>query len=505
MLLSPQITGRRGPQRSGEYRLRRGAVSDGLVASYTFDDGAGTTLHDRRGYWPRGEMSQAVNGAIGYSDTTLTVLPTVDGYVTGGQVAVYGRYNGNGTGSSTIDASLYDAADNLVAVLANGTYGPTITGYPQNFDLLLDLPQGLPDGHYRIDFSITAGGSPWLEEGSFNYDPEYVHVDQRVVTPPLDGTLTGFTSDYSILVSGGGFSNTVFSPSGTEYGKTKYLSSDGNYKVSYWYMMEPEMDGAWYLWGINATDPWMDGYDSYKSGTGDAWGGTWSNSYSVAQGDLQPGPWFADGLEFSGGYIDFGEVSDAVQPGTGDFTLLFEWTNQGTGTTALFNWSTPWPPAPRIALWGTPGSDLYLSIDNPSGVEVQATFTNSAALWATLNTPRKIGVKFVRAGYAKLFIDGKFISQIDISSITGDLSGMSLCRLGAEWNPAGHWRPQGRFRRFEYHKRALTDREAAAWTGNPWRVFQQPQLPLMAFTDGAPPVTYSGYYYRYLTSLWSEG
>lgn len=482
MLLSPQITGRRGPQRSGEYRLRRGGVSEGLVASYTFDDGTGTTLHDRRGWWPR-FVSDVVEVSDAAADVTVlngTYYPTGENSGTiwrksdlSGCIFWYGDENGQ--------------AWYITEALAAGPDGASYIGTGVGVNRISPL-------------SATS----WTRQGSTDSVTVAKTALNQVVSAPLDGTLTGFTQDYSILVSGGGFSNTEFVPNGTEYGKTKYLSPDGNTKLSYWYMMDPEMDGAWYIWAATASDPWMDDYLSTKAGTGDAWGGTYSSSYTVAQGDLQPGPWFEDGLEFSGGYVDFGDVGNAVQPGTGDVTLLFDWTNKGTGTTALFNWSTPWPPAPRIALWGTPGTDLYLSIDNPSGVEVQTTFANSAALWATLNTPRAIAVSIKRAGYAKLFIDGKFISQIGISSITGDLSGMSLCRLGGNWNATPIWRPQARFRRFEIVNRALTADEACAWTANPWRVFSQPRLPLMAFTAGGG-TTYSGYYYRYLTSLWSEG
>jgi hypothetical protein len=490
MLLLPGPRGRSGPQHGGEYRVREGGIAEKLVASYTFDDVVGDVLHDRVGWAWRGTMGTRTEP---------------DGWI----VADAGSEVANGT---YVDSGLTNDGQPIYWQESNTALRLLYDANSSTWDL---LNFGGSTIRYYVSTTSTLP-STWANGGNGTEPPPTVTATTpgtypvQVITAPLDGTLTGFTSNYSILVSGGIFSSTEFLPNGTEYGKTKYTY--GAYKVSYWYMMEPEMDGAWYLWGINATDPSMDGYLSYKSGTGDAWGGTWSNSYSVAQGTLQPGPWFADGLQTSDNpaYVTI-TTTAAVEPGTGDFTVAFDakwncaiadragvwfhWTN-GTKQIMLYGWpddGSDWTNKKALRLYMTDGTH-----------SITADFANTRAAY-TYNTTRRIVVTFERAGYAKCFIDGQFCSQVNISSVNGDLSGLGTLYLATRSELYATWALVTRLRRFDYWQRALTDTEAAAWTGNPWRVFQQPQLPLMAFTDGAPPVTYSGYYYRYLTSLWSEG
>ena len=462
----------------------RGSLHDGLIASYLFDDGVGDILHDSLGWAvrPSNDLDRwVVTGShSNFWDGTYQFL----GNIVNGE-RVY-AYVGGGT-------HMYF---NGTAWCIGGD--PFSTPHNEIYTGEASLP-----GTWT---AVDAGNEP---------APTVAQTDNNVVSAPLDGTLTNFSPTYNITVNGGSFSDATFSPSGTEYGKTKYLSADGNTKVSYWYMMDPEMDGAWYVWASTATEPWMDGYDAEAYTTGDAWDGSYSNSYTVAQGAAQPGPWFADGLEFSGGGAINLPVSDVMQPCLGDVTFAFDYVykNQVADGRAdsLFWMYEVWGSVPNIGLYRWAGAGgwsdpvLRLSIAGTTGSAVTADFPSSGIVW-TVGVRRRVVVTIARGGYARLFVDGKYISQVSISGAAGSLTGLTNWRLGAngyDWD--GTWTFKGRFRRFEYHRRALTDSEAAAWTGTTDRVAVMPRLPLFAFVPGEAPAAATGaYYYRYLTSLWTE-
>ena len=551
-------------------------TSNGLVASYLFDDGAGDVLREHlRRY------------LVTVTDTET--IPALDGWdVEDGADGGNGWYYQNGSyyidglgnylwldndldrwtissGSPDINGTVIYQADGDTlpgtwwrrddgtftatgATLtdyngvysANGTYnGQAAYSNPSGkwlfwntSDWRLGSSAGDASAHYASTTGIPLPGlwyatggvetAPTMYRGGTTGAPTLTENNRAETTAgvsheenPLDGTLINFSPTYNITVNGGSFSDATFSPSGTEYGKTKYLSADGNTKVSYWYMMDPEMDGAWYVWASTATEPWMDGYDAEAYTTGDAWDGSYSNSYTVAQGAAQPGPWFADGLEFSGGGAINLPVSDVMQPCLGDVTFAFDYVykNQVADGRAdsLFWMYEVWGSVPNIGLYRWAGAGgwsdpvLRLSIAGTTGSAVTADFPSSGIVW-TVGVRRRVVVTIARGGYARLFVDGKYISQVSISGAAGSLTGLTNWRLGAngyDWD--GTWTFKGRFRRFEYHRRALTDSEAAAWTGTTDRVAVMPRLPLFAFVPGEAPAAATGaYYYRYLTSLWTE-
>ena len=323
------------------------------------------------------------------------------------------------------------------------------------FDAALDTGNALTTGIEFASWCVTDPANPTrLTDVSGN---------------GLHGTLTNLAAAYEMDVTGGTGGNAAYnqtySPAGTENGRTKYLSADSNYKLSYFYMMDPSMDGAWYLWAAAGTMPWMDGYVSTKAGDVAAEGGSYSNSFAVAQGDLAPGPWFDDGLELttSPGYVSITTDNDA-EPGTNDFSVVFDYTYTGpiSGQAAcLFWWSGGgkavalfrWPANEN---WATPILSVYI---NDGTTVVNAPVSSSGAFWA--QDTRVVGaVTFNRDGYARVFADGTYLGQADISSAYRTLSDMGTLLLGTRTELYPTWSFGGRLHTvLIYPSRLLSDAE----------------------------------------------
>lgn len=304
----------------------------------------------------------------------------------------------------------------------------------------------------------------------------------------LHGTLTGLDPAYGVVVTGGSGGgavyNQTYTPNGTAYGKPTMLSADTSYICQYYYEMEPEMDGRWLLMPV-AGDPSTDAVAT-KTGTGDAWGGTWSGGFSVAQGDPAPGPWFADGLQFGGGgYVDFGDIPDDHQPGTNDFTLIFDITNAAVvqSPSTLLCWYASPAGAPWIFIYNS-GGLLHLNMHDGSA-GVNEDFADSGTAF-TASTRRKIGLSFDRSGYCRLTIGGTYVSQIDISACSGSLAGMNNCRVGTEWNAAASWAFEGMLNTgpIIYPATLLSDANHATIAGDIYAL-AQPATVALAGTAGA--------------------
>lgn len=288
----------------------------------------------------------------------------------------------------------------------------------------------------------------------------------------LHGTLTNLDPDYQMVVTGGTDGNTVYnqtySPAGSEYGKTKYLSADGLYKLSFWYMMDPEMDGYWFLWAASGSEPGMDGYASYKAGNVAANEGTYSGGFAVAQGDIAPGPWFADGILCTaggGGHISVPNTGGALNFGTSDYTIAMRYktaANIGLVPTAL-SIGTDATPAMTIGVdasrpWG--GTDSFAI--NGGGV-----FPSSSSVW-TVNVAKSVVITADRDGNAKLFVNGSSFAQVDYSAQSASITGTTLL-IGAKHGavPNDNWGWQGYIDGLViWPSRLLSDADAATVSGD---------------------------------------
>ena len=461
----------------------RGSLHDGLIASYLFDDGVGDILHDSLGWAvrPSNDLDRwVVTGShSNFWDGTYQFL----GNIVNGE-RVY-AYVGGGT-------HMYF---NGTAWCIGGD--PFSTPHNEIYTGGVSLP-----GTWA---AVNAGNEP---------APTVAQNTNNVVSAPLDGTLINFSPTYNITVNGGAFTDETFTPRGTEYGQTKYLSADGNTKVSYFYEMDPSMDGAWYLWASTASHPWMDGYETSSNVVGPAWTGSWTGGYTVTQGDAQPGPWFSDGLDFNNSnYVSIPNTGSVFDFGLGDFTIcarLKAGASLGQAAQLLsFDNSDPtkWIGVGIDSLqpWGG-SSNWAISVGGAAGRTVYP-FPSSTAVY-TANTSNAIVITADRDGYAKLFLNGSYVSQVDISAVSAlNFGSMGNLEIGVHSELIGNsgWCWDGFIGRLEIFNRALTDDEATAWTGNSDRVAVMPRLPLFAFMPGDTPATATGaYYYRYLTSLWTE-
>ena len=423
---------------------------------------------------------QAVGGASPTSPITGLSLPVVAG--------------------NLVRFTLTPKADTLQSETPKLTWATAIVPAPKPaFDTGLDAASAVAAAEFASWFAEDDANPTRLTDVSGN---------------ALHGTLVGLSAAYNIVVNGGLFTNAEFVPSGTEYGQTKYLSADGNTKVSYFYEMDPSMDGAWYLWASTASHPWMDGYDSSSFVVGPAWTGSWTGGYTVTQGDAQPGPWFSDGLDFNNSnYVSIPNTGSAFDFGLGDFTIcarLKAGASLGQAAQLLsFDNSDPtkWIGVGIDSLqpWGG-SSNWAISVGGAAGRTVYP-FPSSTAVY-TANTSNAIVITADRDGYAKLFLNGSYVSQVDISAVSAlNFGSMGNLEIGVHSELIGNsgWCWDGFIGRLEIFNRALTDDEATAWTGNSDRVAVMPRLPLFAFMPGDTPATATGaYYYRYLTSLWTE-
>lgn len=259
-------------------------------------------------------------------------------------------------------------------------------------------------------------------------------------TNALVGTLTNMDPEHEMIVTGGTGGNAAYnqtySPSGSEYGKPKYVSADNNYKLSFWYGMDPEMDGAWYLWPVAAYDPWMDSYASTKAGNVAAEGGTYSNSFAVAEGDAGPDAWFDRGLHFvDDGSRDHVLVTSPtpLQFGTGDFTICIGYEREAATQGMIF----------------CIGDGFGLSIrENNFYLRFGGAWPEfpSASACLTTGSTHHIAIKFDRDGYARLYHNGSYVSQVSIAayastSITGNVfigASGDLAYGGDGWNWDGY-------------------------------------------------------------------
>ena len=275
------------------------------------------------------------------------------------------------------------------------------------------------------------------------------------------GTLTGLDPARRLIVSGGTPSgyNQTYNPSGD-----KWVSADGLYQLSH-----DDMGKSWILCPLN--DLWSSvAYNYYEH----PWEGTWSASFTVVQGDAVPGPWFDDGLQFNGsGIVEVGDISNDLQPGTGNFSLTFHYTLGANptvgGPDTLFYWSPstadPGYTSPLVSVlrWAGEGgwdADPLMRIDIRDGAGNIAweVFPGSGAAWAQ-NTCVIITITFDRSGYAKLYINGTYISQQTISHVSGSLSGMAVCNFGKFGTG---WAFNERLNTVLYHQgEALTAAQAA--------------------------------------------
>ena len=474
------------------------SLNEGLIARWTFDDAAGDILHERLGLFVSGtgEIVVIVDGAGSAEyDGIYRLVSNPNGFYIDANRTIY--YAGN-------EINGYPVYEN-----ENGMYlfRTGAAGQPRFWSLNFWVDGVTAAGEYFSEENADLPGGTWTISSGDSPAPDITLISGS--GNPLDGTLTGFSPTYAIVVNGGSFTDATFTPSGTEYGKAKYLSPDGNTKVSYWYMMDPEMDGAWYIWAANATEPWMDGYDAEAYTTGDAWDGSYSNSYTVAQGSLQPGPWFGDGLLFPVGDVRVAvSTPSEVEPGTGDFSVAIDYiylNPVGSGfVSTLFQWSGGGKTI-RVQRWysdpnyDTPYTRIYIN----DGTHSITGDISGTAPWI-VGQANRIAVVFHRASVAYLYLNGELLGSVSISTASGSLSGMGYLDIGSLRTDAyGTWSFNGKMRRFEYWNRALTADEAIAWTGTTDHVAVMPRLPLFAFVPGDAPAT-GAYYYRYLTSLWTE-
>lgn len=283
----------------------------------------------------------------------------------------------------------------------------------------------------------------------------------------IQGSLVGLASEYGASVTGGIFSAAEFAPSGTAYGKTRYVY--GSYKLSYWYMMDPEMDGAWYLWDINASDPWMDGYLATKAGTGDAWGGSYGATYSVSMGNLSPSPWRANGLCQSGsGYLSLAN-HNLLEPGTtGNWSIV--WTATPTVDDSARYWFSKHNGGTGWALGGAGYStSWYVIIGSGMGHYVQL---NTSVPAIVAGTRMVMAATFDRSGSARLYRDGIEIGSVGITGLTQSASSGTPILVGRHYNDIESCRVPGVYEHLSYFPRVLSSSEIAAYAQAPYRDWQ---------------------------------
>ena len=158
------------------------------------------------------------------------------------------------------------------------------------------MPAPRPEYNTPLD-SANALNADVVFATWFGEDPADDTVLTDVSGNDYHGTLSGLEPGYEITVAGGTGDNAVYNQSyiasGT-YGwmdpKPKYVSADGNY----WCVYDDDMMSVWVLMPANGW-PDMDAV-AYNNDQDNPWEGAWNNSFTVTQGDLQPGPWEEDGL-----------------------------------------------------------------------------------------------------------------------------------------------------------------------------------------------------------------
>lgn len=242
----------------------------------------------------------------------------------------------------------------------------------------------------------------------------------------LNGTLEGTDLYYEFTVSGGTGGNAVYNQTyapGGAYpgypGKVKYVSADGNYWCVY-----DDMSMAWALMPANG-DPMMDAVD-YNDTAISPWSGSWY-SFTVNSGNAWS-PWQADGVRVFAGvgsYINIPNTGDALDLGTGDFSLLIK-CKAGPGV-GVSN------EAGQVAQLITLLGGMRIGIDQAqpwggtfnfavNGDSNRAVFASSTGVYSD-RANHVIAITCDRDGNASLTCDGSAVAQSDMSALSGvDLS-----------------------------------------------------------------------------------
>lgn len=348
---------------------------------------------------------QAVGGASPTSPITGLSLPVVAG--------------------NLVRFTLTPKADTLQSETPKLTWATAIVPAPKPaFDTGLDAASAVAAAEFASWFAEDEANPTRLTDVSGN---------------ALHGTLTDLEPNYAATVSGGSPAgvNGTYLPAGAVW-------RNDTYEIAEDWMMPGE--GNWVLYPIGG-DQMMDAM-YWGSGGATPWGATWG-TITVAQGDMQEGPFFPTGLLFSGGgggYVSVPNTGAAFDFGTGDFTIVakimataslgvaaqlltFDNTTDVNAKLAIgIDATRPWGGSANWALnigWG--GSTSY-RFAFPSSTDVyEAGATNTFV------------IKADRDGLAKLYLNGSFISHVDISSASDvNFSGMSGLDVGVHSDSVGN-------------------------------------------------------------------